>query len=299
MSLMQKVLEHVARVMPARAPDPLLDKVGGYLGQPMRRVDGPAKVTGQARFTADIALDDLVHAVLVHGTIPKGRILRIDASAAERAPGFVAVVTHENAPTMKAPHLINVMNTRIGFAASDLPTMQDDVVRWDGQAVAVVIAETLEQAEHAASLVRVEYQPDTANTSFEALKATAVTPDEIIGEPAEVAVGDAEKALAQADVVVDQTYRTPWENHNAIELHATVAAWNGDDTVTVFDSTQFINGCKHLLAEVFSLEPTDVRVLAGFVGGGFGGKAALWTNTVPVRGGGKNRRASGKASAVA
>ena len=280
MSVMRTVMETVARVIPAKEPDPLLDKSGGYLGQPLRRVDGHAKVTGQARFTADVALDHLAHAVLVHSTIAKGRIVRIDASAAERAPGFIALISHENAPKLKAPHLINVMNTRTGFAASDLPTMQDDVVHWDGQAVAVVVAETLEQAEHAASLVHVEYEADTPKVSFEELKATAVVPDEIISEPAEVTVGDAEKALAQAEVAIDRVYRTPWENHNAIELHATVAAWNDDDTVTVFDSTQFINGYKHLLAEVFNLTPTNVRVLAGFVGGGFGGKAAFWTHTV-------------------
>jgi xanthine dehydrogenase YagR molybdenum-binding subunit len=279
MSVMRTVMETVARVMPARAPDPLAHRTGGYVGQPLGRVDGAAKVTGQARFTADVSLDGLVHAALVHSTIASGRVARIDATAAERAPGFIALVTHENAPRLKAPHLINVMNTRTGFAASDLPTMQDDVIHWDGQAVAVVVAETLEQAEHAASLVHVNYEADTAKLSFDDLKTAAVAPDDIIGEPADVTVGDPEPALAQADVVVDRVYRTPWENHNAIELHATIAAWDGD-TLTVYDSTQFINGGKHLLAEVFGLKPEDVRVLAGFVGGGFGGKAALWTNTV-------------------
>ena len=126
MSVMRTVMETVARVMPAKAPDPLIDKADGYVGQPLRRVDGVAKVTGEAHFTADIALDNLAHAVLVHSTIASGRVATIDASLAEQAPGFIALMTHENAPKMKGPHLINVMNTQSGFAASDLPTMQDD-----------------------------------------------------------------------------------------------------------------------------------------------------------------------------
>ena len=280
MSVMRTVIETVARVLPAKEADPLMHKPGGYIGQPLGRVDGAAKVTGQADFTADVALDNLAHAVLVHSTIAKGRIARVDTSAAEATPGFIAVMTHENAPQMKAPHLINVMNTRTGFAASDLPTMQDDTVHWDGQAVAVVLAETLEQAEHAASLIHVEYEAGTPTLSFDDLKANAVAPDEIVGERPEVTVGDAENAFAQAEVIVDRVYRTPWENHNAIELHATVASWHDDDTVTVFDSTQFINGCKHVVADVFDLKPSNVRVITGFVGGGFGGKAAFWTNTL-------------------
>src|SRR5262245_52096853 len=109
MSLMRSVMETVAQAMPAKERDPLIDKSGGYLEQPLPRVDGHAKVTGQARFTADVSLEHLAHAVLVHSTIAKGRIVRIDASAAERSPGFIAIVTHENAPPMRAPHLINVM----------------------------------------------------------------------------------------------------------------------------------------------------------------------------------------------
>jgi xanthine dehydrogenase YagR molybdenum-binding subunit len=280
MSLLRSVMETVARVMPERKRDPLLGKTGGYVGRPLPRVDGRMKVTGEARFTADVAVDHPVHAVLLHSTIARGRIVRIDTSAAERSPGFIAVVTHLNAPKMNAPHLLNVMNMRTGFAASNLPTMQDDVVRWDGQPVAVVVAGTLEQAEYAAALVRVEYQPETPRVSFEDLKPTAVAPDDIIGEPAHLRIGDAETALAAAAVATDHVYRTPWENHNAIELHATTASWNDDGTVTVFDSTQFINGYKHLLAEIFGVTASRVRVIAAFVGGGFGGKLGMWSNTV-------------------
>ena len=128
-------------------------------------------------------------------------------------------------------------------------------MHWNGQAVAVVVAETLEQAEHAASLVRVEYEPDTAQVSFEALKATPYarrhhrrtggSRDRRCRESA---------GRGRRDRRSTSTARRGI-NHNAIELHATIAAWNDDGTLTVFESTQFVNGYKHLLAEVFSLKP--------------------------------------------
>jgi len=279
MSVMQKVVTTIARYMPDAAPDPLSD-AGGYIGRPLNRVDGPLKVAGSARFTAEYAPEGLVHAVLVCSTIANGRIAAIDTTLAEAAPGVVGILTYRNAPRMKAPSLFDVTGEGQGCAPSDLPIMQDDSVRWNGQPVAVVIADTLEQAEFAATLVAVDYASEPAHVSFDQLKAGAVVPADVIGEPPEVRVGDAETALAAAPVSVDAVYRTPWYNHNAIEPHATVALWTSDDHLSVFESTQGVGRFAATLGEVFGLKATDVDVIAPFVGGAFGGKAGLWWSPV-------------------
>jgi xanthine dehydrogenase YagR molybdenum-binding subunit len=276
--MLRKLMETVVQFLPDKEPDPLIHK-RGYIGKPVSRVDGQLKVKGEARFTAEFAIDNLAHAALVFSTVAKGRIDRIDTSEAERSPGFIAVVTHDNAPKMKRPTLLNVNNLGKGVGGSDLPILQDDKVHYDGEPVAVVVADTLEQAEHAASLVRVEYDVEAPRVSFDGLKAEAVVPSDVLGEDAEVATGDADKALSEAAYKVDNVYRTPRHNHNAIELHSTIADWEEDECLTVFDSTQFVNGTKHQLATIFSLDPENVRVISPFVGGAFGGKWSLWNNT--------------------
>ena len=131
MSIVQKAVETFVKLMPDKAPDPLIG-VRGAVGQPLSRLDGPLKVTGSARFTAEVPLDRLTHAALVCSTIAKGRIAGIDSAEAERAPGFVAIMTHKNAPKMKPPPAM--MEDQNGAAVSNLPVMQDDAVRWNGQA---------------------------------------------------------------------------------------------------------------------------------------------------------------------
>jgi xanthine dehydrogenase YagR molybdenum-binding subunit len=279
MSVVRKIMETVVQFMPDKKPDPLIYK-HGYVGKPFSRVDGQLKVKGGARFTAEFKIENLAYASLVYSSIPKGRAASIDTSGAEKAPGLIAVITHENMPKMKAPPLLDVNNIAKGFASSNLPILQDDKVNWDGQPLAVVVAETLEQAEYAASLVRVKYDVETPVVSFDDLKTEAVVPSDILGEPPEIKTGDIDKGLAEAEVTVDNIYRTPRYNHNAIELHATIAAWNDDGSLTVFETTQAVKLNKHTLAQIFSLKPEKVQVIAPFVGGGFGGKGGMWTNTV-------------------
>lgn len=278
MPLMVKVMETILRFVPDKEPDPLIHK-HGYVGRALDRVDGAVKVKGEAQFTAEWEIENLAHAVVVCSTIAKGRVTRIEKAEAEASAGVLAIVSHENAPKMKRPPLLDMFNANAGFAASDLPIMQDDKVWWDGQPVAVVVAETLEQAEHAASLVRVHYEEEQARTSYDDLKIEAKTPSKVLIEDPEVKIGDAEAALAEATFKVDNVYRTPRHNHNALELHATIALWDGEDDLTVFDASQFVNGLKHTLATVFGLHAKNVRVISPFVGGGFGGKAALWNHT--------------------
>lgn len=275
MSIMQKIMETVVQYMPDKEPDPLRHK-HGYVGRAFSRVDGQLKVTGEARFTAEFKIDNAAYAAFVCSTIAKGKITKIDVSEAERAAGFIAVVTHENIPRLKAPSLFDPNG---GAAASNLPIMQSDAIYWDGQPVAVVLAATQEQAEHAALLVRVEYAAEEAQVSFDALKAEAEFPKQIMGEPPEIKIGDAETALARAAAKVDHIYRTPRYNHNAIELHATVAHWDNEQLM-IYDATQSLHQFKRTLAEVFGIKAENVRIVAPFVGGGFGGKGMSWNNTV-------------------
>ena len=278
MSVMRKAMAIAARYMPDADPDPLRES-GGYIGRPLNRVDGPLKVSGAARFAAEFAPEGLAHAVLVCSHIANGRVAAIDTRAAQAAPGVIGVMTHENAPRMKAPSVFDVEGGH-SVSPSDLPIMQNDRVRWNGQPVVVVVAETLEQAQYAASIVDVRYDASTPALSFDGLKGDAIVPKTVIGEAPEVSVGDAKRALDVADVKVDTVYRTPWYNHNAIEPHATLALWTADDHLSVFDSTQSVVRLAATIADVFSLEPKSVEVLSPFVGGGFGGKAGMWQHTV-------------------
>jgi xanthine dehydrogenase YagR molybdenum-binding subunit len=277
MSVVQTIMETIAKVLPDQEVDPLIAHTD-YVGQALQRVDGHAKVLGEARFTAEFKLDNLAYAALVHSTIAKGKIRKIDTEAAEQAPGVLAVITYQNMPRIKAPPIVDFHNIGKGFALSDLPIMQNAEVHWDGEPVAVVVAETLERAEHAASLVSVEYDAETPEVSFEGAKSKAVVPKDIMGEPPEIKIGDAEKAFAEAEKRVGHIYRAPRYNHNAIEPHATTALWNEDGSLLVFDATQSVNLTAHTLAYVFDLKTEDVRVVAPFLGGGFGGKIG-WSNT--------------------
>ena len=253
------------------------------VGQPLSRVDGPLKVTGEATYTAEYEFEHVAYAALAYSGVAKGQIARIDPSEAERAPGVVAVMTYQNAPQMQAPVLYGDPSSG-GAAASDLPVMQGPEVAWNGQPVAVVVAETQEQAEEAAALVRIEYRQEEAALSFGALKSGAQPPPTVLGEPSEIKVGDAEAALKSAPTGVDATYRTPRHSPAAIEPHATVAQWakgdDGGDVVTVYDTTQSLSLVAQTVAKVFGLEPGQVRTIAPYVGGGFGGKAMMFDNTL-------------------
>jgi xanthine dehydrogenase YagR molybdenum-binding subunit len=275
MSIMQKVMETVARLKPDPEPDRLI-REHAAIGQPMRRVDGRVKVTGNATFAAEFPFDHLAHAALVTSTIAKGTITHLATADAEHAPGVLLVMTYKNAPKMKRPP--SFMGFK-GAAASRLAVMQDASVHWNGEPIAVVVAETQDQAEHAASLIRVEYAPSVAHVSFDAEKATAVEPEDILGEPAALRHGDAQRALKTSAATVDQVYRTPRYHHNAIEPHATTAVWEGDDLL-VFSASQSLNLFAKTLSAVFELQAEHVRVIAPFVGGGFGGKGMMWNDTL-------------------
>jgi xanthine dehydrogenase YagR molybdenum-binding subunit len=263
------------RWQPAVTPDPMLRKHGA-LGQPVSRIDGPLKVQGKARFAAEHPYQDLCYAALAFSSIARGRITELHVAAAEAAPGVILVMTYRNAPRMKAPSLM--MSSPTAAGASDLPVMQNDEIHWNGQPIALVLAETQEQADYAASLVKATYTILPAMTSFEEAKKEPRQLENLLGQPPVVEIGDAEAALANADVKVDVTYRTPRHNHNAIELHAATVAWNGDE-LRVHDASQLLDLTAGQLADIFGIEPAKVRVTSPFVGGGFGGKC-LWDHQI-------------------
>jgi xanthine dehydrogenase YagR molybdenum-binding subunit len=280
----QKVMQTAARLapdalVPGGKPDPLIERhgtQGEVIGTPVSRIDGPAKVEGRARFAAEFALDNLAYAALVYSTIPKGRIADIDTAAAESAPGVVLVMTHRNAPAMKPMPVF--MTAPKAIAGEGLPVMQDDAIYHNGQPVALVLAETQEQADHAKSLIRVRYASEPAVTSLDAARAKGLEPGVFLGEPLKQEIGDAEAALAAAAVKVDAVYHTPRYNHNAIELHGVTVAWEGD-TLRLHDATQAVAHTAWSMAQVFGLAEDQVRVTSPFVGGGFGGKA-MWRHQV-------------------
>jgi xanthine dehydrogenase YagR molybdenum-binding subunit len=239
------------------------------IGQPVSRVDGRQKVTGGATYAAEFDVRGQAHGVIVRSTVASGRIAAIEGEAAERAPGVVAVLTHRNAPRLAyRPHK--------GFVDPDvgerLHVLQDDRVSHQGQPIALVIADTLEQANHAATLVRVTYTHDNATTAI-----TRVEPVLPTGErrQSETRRGEPERALAAAEVKVEQTYVIPRENHNPIEMHATIAAWEGD-RLTLWDKTQWVHNTADEIAAVFGIAAANVRVTSPFVGGAFGSSLRTW-----------------------
>ncbi|OAN62314.1 xanthine dehydrogenase family protein molybdopterin-binding subunit [Sphingomonas sp. TDK1] len=262
--------------IPGGVPDPLIARKHGAIGKPVSRLDGALKVTGTAAFAAEHRFDGMVYAALAYATIARGRIAAIDSAAAELAQGVVLVMTHRNAPRMATPPAFGASPTGVG--PSDLAVMQDDRVHWNGQPIACVLAETQEQADHAATLLQITYEVEESITSLADAKANGIEQGLFMGNPLLNAVGDAESAFAAAPHKVDQVYCTARHNHNAIEPHAATMAWNGD-TLTIHDASQMVTQQAQTLADVFGLETEQVRLTSPYVGGGFGGKG-LWDHQI-------------------
>jgi xanthine dehydrogenase YagR molybdenum-binding subunit len=244
------------------------------VGEPIDRIDGRLKVTGGARYAAEYPLANMAYAVLLTSTVAKGRVRRVDAAAALRMPGVLAVLSPENAPRLLKPASTGGQQAR----AMRVPTlMQDDVVHYNGQPIGVVVADTFEHAMAATRAIVVHYAE--AKPVLDIHTAPKNPPDSVrpLSGPRRDVRGDMSKGFADAQVTVDHTYTTPLENHNPMEVHSTIASWSGDE-LTLYDSTQGIFSVRNSVARTLGLPPEKVRVVAHFTGGGFGSKGGAWSH---------------------
>lgn len=243
-----------------------------YIGTPTSRIDGRAKVTGAAQYAAEFAAPDLAYGWVVTSTITKGRITRIDTSAAERVEGVLTVLTHENRPKMADTD--KAYKDDVAPEGSPLRPLYDDKVMFNGQPIALVIAETSEAAQFAASLVRVEYKEEPHITDIfraqnAAIPVTASSPQEAAFAPPKTR-GNPDRALAAAPVRHEAEYFVPNEFHNPMELYASTVVVEPDGKLTVYDKTQGVQNVQRYVANIFDMKPEDVRVMGAFMGGGFG-----------------------------
>jgi xanthine dehydrogenase YagR molybdenum-binding subunit len=247
------------------------------IGCDTRRVDGPLKVTGKAQYASDYHFPGLLYGVPVEATIAKGKITKLDTATAEKMPNVRAVFHRQNIGKI----FRSVPGQGFeGICDERRPPFEDDIVRYYGQYVAVAVADTFEAAKAAADAVRVTYAQEKPNVDTE-LKAD----DEPDTVPATVGStprlqskrGDPEGAFATAPVKLDQTYVTPAETHNPLELHATTAVWQ-DSKLTLYESTQSIFNTRSVLAQMFGLPQENVRIVTKFLGSGFGSKLWPWTH---------------------
>ncbi len=241
-----------------------------FVGQPITRVDGRLKVTGGARYAAEFAVPGCVHAVLVQSTVAAGQATAFDTDAAERMPGVLAIITQQNAGKLN--------QKRAAAQTVPHPLLQDSRITYNGQHVAVAVADSFERAAAAAAAVRVRYAPAAAVTVMdEATLSRAYRPKEFSNgkRSPDSSRGEPDSAFDRAPVKIDATYETPVEHHNPMEPHATVAMWSGGK-LTVWTATQGISGAQETLAAAFGLEQSDVTVICPYVGGGFGCKGNTW-----------------------
>ncbi|MBV8515958.1 MAG: xanthine dehydrogenase family protein molybdopterin-binding subunit [Acidobacteria bacterium] len=291
------------------------------IGAGRDRVDGRAKVTGTARYAAENNLPNLVHAVVVSSTIPSGTIRAIDTTAAKKAPGVLAVLSHVNASKLNPPPSQGGGKSETGgggsasggaagggtgggasggtsgqkqggqsggqqqgggqpsgnFAEPRATPFSDGTIHYLGQQIAVVVADTLEHATHAAELVEVTYDARPGRTDMNALRHEAK--DKGAQQAPPFVKGDPEGAFAGAAVKIDRTYRTPYHHHNPIEAHSIVVAWDGD-RVTLHDSSQNIFASRQTIAHAFGIPKENVHVVSPFVGGAFGSKGSTWPHVL-------------------
>src|SRR5712675_1532059 len=247
------------------------------IGRSVPRVDGPLKVSGMAQYASDFHFPDLLYAVPVEATIANGNIRQLDTAAAEKMPGVRAIFHRANIGKI----FRSIMGKGLeGICDERRPPFEDDIVRYYGQYVALAVADTFEAAKAAADAVRVTYAKERPNvdTYLKADDEPDVVPTTVAPTPRlQSKRGEPEGAFASAPVKLDQTYVTPTETHNPLELHATAAVWE-DSKLTLYESTQSIFNTRNVLAQMFGLPQENVRIVTKFVGSGFGSKLWPWSH---------------------
>ncbi|MCC2656738.1 MAG: xanthine dehydrogenase, molybdenum binding subunit apoprotein [Panacagrimonas sp.] len=236
------------------------------VGRPADRIDGPLKTTGTAPYAHDRhdVVQNQAYGYVVGAAIAKGRIASMNLEAARAAPGVLAIVTADSAGRLDQGE----RNTARLLGGPEIQHYH--------QAVALVVAETFEQARDAAHRLKIRYAPAKGRFDLEAARDTATIPEKTgSGDPAETAVGDFEGAFRDSPVQLDQTYRTAYESHSMMEPHASVAAWDADGQLTLWTSNQMIAWTAQDMAKTLRIPRDKVRVMSPYIGGGFGGKLFL------------------------
>ena len=272
--------EQAAPMMPAagaqQTPSVASDATNPSPKQLPTRYDGRAKVTGAAKYAVEFKPPtNPVYAFVVQSTIASGSILAIDQAVAERASGVLAVITPFNA-------------TRLPVSGPQPPArrhitvLQEPDVFYNGQPIALVVATSLPEAMHAASLLSITYKPTPAKLNFKDRLTEARSPKQPGREPGAQTRGDVAAAMDKATVKVDETYTTPYQHHNPMEPHATLAWWEGDglDKLNVYDSTQYISGDRQTIARTLGIPLDNVHLQCPYTGGGFGSKGSTWSHVI-------------------
>jgi xanthine dehydrogenase YagR molybdenum-binding subunit len=243
------------------------------VGAGIDRVDARLKVTGQATYAADVPVAKVAHAVIVTSAIARGRVAAIDVSAVRKLPGVLAVLTHDSAPRAEATPKKPSPGQRA------LQLLQDPQVAYADQPIAVVVADTLERAQHAAHAIVARYRVEPPVADLVSALGSAKQPKHPpAAGPTDSSRGDVVAGLASAATKLDLVYTTPVQNHNPMEPHATTAVWQGNDRLTLYDSTQHVYGVRARIADILGLQKDHVRVVDHFVGGAFGCKGSTWSH---------------------
>lgn len=243
------------------------------IGRAIDRLDGPDKVCGRARYTADTLIANVTYAVIVPATRPKAWITAFDLSAAQAAPGVIHIFTYRNTPKLGSIRDYLLVSQHL------LP-LQDDRVVHEGQPVALVVADTLERAIEAARLVHVEYHDEPFAADFSAEQERAEIAPAFFDVPPIKSTGDVDAAWAEAEVGVRHTYATSDRHHNPIELSCTLAVGHDDGSLLVYDTTQGVVDTRNVLAKALQMDPALIRVKNDYVGGGFGCKHFGWPHQI-------------------
>lgn len=245
---------------------------------PEDRVDAREKVTGTAKYAAEHPLPGISYGVIVGSTIAKGKIKSLDTKAAENAPGVIAVISYQN--SLKVPGFQPVDKAANPRAQewNGLKVFYDNTVYSNGQPIAVVVADTYERAVYAASLVKAQYDKEVHETDFIKSLGKAAAPKGGWSPPV-YKRGEAE-AYKKAPVNIEAAYSQPIETHNPMELHAIIATWEADDKIKVFTKTQGVKDTQRSLMQAFKLPEANVKVIAEYVGGGFGSALRTWPHEI-------------------
>jgi len=247
-------------------------KIISAISAPSDRVDGIDKVTGKAKYAAEYAFEQLAHGVFLTSTVARGRVIRLDTTKALQSPGVLDIIYYDNCPSLPGYKNPPTLDAQTG-SLRGFNVLQDNIVRFYGQPIALVVADSIENANAAVRLLKADYETLPFETDFHKARKTASNL-----KPPVVYKRGKELAYLEAPVIVEGEYNIPIEVHSPMEMQATIAVWEAEDKVTLYDKTQGPRATQLYVARMFGLPNKNVRVVAAFVGGAFGNALRSWAN---------------------